>query len=102
MKSLPLASAKRASRRQSGQLADQRSGTIVAERPDEQLAPNSPSLSWLALNIAMRSGMDAVRGDNRVSIYFPRPSLRGSEWRVANRQAGPLLATRYSLLAIRH
>src|ERR1700758_1788765 len=60
MKSMPAASAMRASARQSGQLADQRSGTKVAERPDEQLAPNSPILSWLALYIAMRSRIDAV------------------------------------------
>src|SRR5262249_2811406 len=61
MKSMPAASAMRASFRQSGQLADQRSGTRVAERPDEQLAPNSPILSRFALNIAARSAIDAVR-----------------------------------------
>ena len=32
----------------------QRSGTIVTARPDEQLAPNSPSFSRLALYIAAR------------------------------------------------
>jgi hypothetical protein len=55
------ASAMRARRRQSGQLADQRSGTQVAERPDEQFAPNTPILSALALYIAMRSSIEAVR-----------------------------------------
>ena len=49
--------AMRASARQSGQLADQRSGTLVAERPDEQLTPNRPSFSALALCIARRSRM---------------------------------------------
>ena len=53
-----------ASARQSGQLADQRSGTWVAERPDEQLAPNRPIFSALALYIAMRSRMD---GEGRSS-----------------------------------
>src|SRR5438477_3705555 len=61
MKSMPAVSAMRASLRQSGQLADQRSGTVVAERPDEQLAPNMPILSALALYIARRSRIDPVR-----------------------------------------
>ena len=51
----------RASFRQSGQLADHRSGTLVAERPDEQLAPKMPIFSALALYIAERSGSDPVR-----------------------------------------
>jgi hypothetical protein len=53
-----------ASARQSGQLADQRSGTLVAERPDEQLAPNSPILSALPLYMAKRSPIDAVLCDD--------------------------------------
>src|SRR6266566_2752755 len=61
MKSRPASSASRASVRQSGQLAAQRSGTLVAERPDEQLAPNSPILSALPLYMAMRFPMDALR-----------------------------------------
>ena len=60
MKSMPASSAMRASARQSGQLADQRSGTVVAVRDDEQLAPNMPILSALALYMAMRSRIDAV------------------------------------------
>ena len=60
MKSMPAASAMRARWRQSGQLADHRSGTLVAERPDEQLAPNSPIFNALALYMAVRSGIDAV------------------------------------------
>ena len=43
------------------QLAVQRSGTLVAERPDEQLAPNRPILSALPLYMAMRFPMDALR-----------------------------------------
>ena len=61
MKSMPAWSAMRASFRQSGQLADHRSGTLVAERPDEQLAPKMPIFSALALYIAERSGSDPVR-----------------------------------------
>src|SRR3954468_21033235 len=56
MKSMPAASAILASARQSGQLAVQRSGTVVAVREDEQFAPNTPILSVLALYMAMRSG----------------------------------------------
>jgi hypothetical protein len=37
----------RTSLRLSGQDPDQRSGTLVTARPEEQLAPNSPSLSLL-------------------------------------------------------
>src|SRR5215471_10295296 len=44
----------RASRRLSGQFPDQRSGTKVTARPDEQLAPNRPICSRLALYMAMR------------------------------------------------
>src|SRR6516225_7207797 len=53
MKSSPASSASLASARQSGQLADQRSGTLVAERPDEQLAPNNPIFSALPLYMAI-------------------------------------------------
>src|SRR5215813_13364499 len=68
MKSMPASSAMRARRRQSGQLADHRSGTLVAERPDEQLAPKIPIFSALALYMAMRSRIDAERGDQLVDI----------------------------------
>src|SRR5580692_6916874 len=59
MKSRPASSAISASLRQSGQLADQRSGTLVAERPDEQLAPNSPIFSALPLYMAILFFRDA-------------------------------------------
>src|SRR5262249_44351008 len=70
MKSMPASSAMRARRRQSGQLADHRSGTLVAERPDEQLAPKIPIFSALALYMAMRSRIDAERANTMVSINF--------------------------------
>src|ERR1700693_6245796 len=66
MKSSPASSPSVASYRQSSQLADQRSGTVVAERPDEQLAPNSPILSALSLYMAMRDCMDAAAGASTV------------------------------------
>src|SRR5260370_3280048 len=68
MKSMPAASAMRARRRQSGQLADHRSGTVVAPRPEEQLAPKIPILSALGLYMAMRSRIDAARASTPVSI----------------------------------
>src|SRR5271154_1019732 len=54
MKSRPASSASRASARQSGQLADQRSGTLVADRPDEQFAPKRPIFKALPLYMASR------------------------------------------------
>src|SRR5215472_15051951 len=67
MKSSPASSPSFASSRQSGQRAVQRSGTLVAERPDEQLAPNSPILSALPLYMAMRFCMDALRASTAFS-----------------------------------
>src|SRR5262249_5635170 len=67
MKSSLASSPSFASLRQSGQRAVQRSGTLVAERPDEQLAPNSPILSALPLYIAMRFCMDALRASTAFS-----------------------------------
>src|ERR1700674_5803456 len=68
MKSMPASSARRASGRQSGQLADQRSGTLVAARPEEQLAPKMPILSALPLYRLVRSRIDAVRASKAFSI----------------------------------
>ena len=42
---MPASSAIFASRRLSGQVPDQRSGTLVTARPEEQFAPNSPIFS---------------------------------------------------------
>src|SRR5262245_38716040 len=89
MKSMPAASAMRASFRHSGQVAGQRSGTRVAERPDEQLAPNTPILSALPLYIARRFGNEASRADNAISS---RGHGANGEWRIANRKT----PTRYS------
>src|SRR5215207_3427438 len=94
MKSMSASSASLASLRQSGQLADQRSGTLVAERPDEQLAPNRPSFSALALYIATRSFIDSVGRSSKgrppafLSSYTnagsPRTkALRGTAFPVA-------------------
>src|SRR5580704_14008377 len=75
MKSRPASSPSFASARQSSQLADQRSGTKVAERPDEQLAPNSPILSALSLYMAMRDCIDAA-GASTVSSSRKSSSCR--------------------------
>src|SRR5262249_54799977 len=55
---MPTSSAMRASRRLSGQVPDQRSGTRVTARPEEQLAPNRPILSAWALYMLMRSRIE--------------------------------------------
>src|SRR6476660_9634135 len=57
MKSMPASSAILASLRLSGQVPDQRSGTLVTARPDEQLAPNSPIFSALPPS-SIRCGND--------------------------------------------
>src|SRR5512134_2171567 len=98
----------RASFRQSGQLADHRSGTLVAERPDEQLAPKMPIFSALALYIAARSGNDPVR----LSMAVPgvrnvpensTPSVCRVEWacRLAAAIGGRAAFDRLSLNADR-
>src|SRR6266508_1935998 len=58
---MPAASAMRASFRLSRQFPDQRSGTWVTARPDEQFAPNRPICSRLAPYMAMRSRIEASR-----------------------------------------
>src|SRR5262249_29253926 len=63
-KSIPASSAMRASRRLSGHEPDQRSGTSVTARPDEQFGPNNPIFSALALYMLMRSRMDAWGASN--------------------------------------
>src|SRR5437868_6117174 len=76
MNSMPASSAIRARERQSAQLPDQRSGTRVTARPDEQLAPNRPSLSRFRLYIAARSPLPASRSIAASrSILQPRPWL---------------------------
>ena len=69
---MPASSAIRASRRQSGQLPDHRSAILVAERPDEQLAPNRPIFSRLPLYIAARSLIDAIRDTAHASLMAQR------------------------------
>src|SRR5215813_1062558 len=93
MKSIPALSAIHASRRQSGQLAVQRSATLVAERPDEQLAPNSPILSALPLYMAMRFDMDALRASTAFSpamgiiiAAMVAPIKRSDELRAATNE----------------
>src|SRR4051794_22437366 len=57
MKSMPASSAIFTSARLSSQVPDQRSGTLVTARPDEQLAPNSPIFSaWPPSSIRCGDG----------------------------------------------
>src|SRR5688572_17902123 len=74
MKSMPAASAMRARRSVSGQAPDQRSGTLVTARPEEQLAPNSPILRALSLYMAMRSriGESLSKSQFRVARLYGR------------------------------
>ena len=55
MNSIPASSAICASRTLSRQPPDQRSGTNVTARPDEQLAPKRPSFSRFSVRIEVRS-----------------------------------------------
>ncbi len=55
---MPASSAICASRRLSAQVPDQRSGTLVTARPDEQFAPNSPIFSALPPASRLRCGND--------------------------------------------
>src|ERR1700733_3330261 len=67
---MPASSAMRARSKLSDQFPDHRSATRVTARPDEQLAPNRPILSALALYIAIRSCKEAVRAST-FSPDFP-------------------------------
>src|SRR5258708_38188252 len=60
MKSMPASSAICARRRLSAQVPDQRSGTLVTARPDEQFAPNSPIFSALPPASRLRCGNDEL------------------------------------------
>ena len=55
---MPASSAICASRRLSSQVPDQRSGTLVTARPEEQLAPNSPIFSAWPPASRLRCGND--------------------------------------------
>src|SRR6202023_4361019 len=77
MNSMPAASAMRASARQSGQLPDQRSGTIVTARPDEQLAPNRPICSLLSEYMARRDCREAAC-TGVTFFFFPSPLWGGT------------------------
>src|SRR5579862_6120490 len=79
MKSMPASSAICASRLQSGQLPDQRSGTMVTARPDEQLAPNRPICSLLLEYMARRDWSDACGACTGVTFFlFPSPLWGGA------------------------
>jgi hypothetical protein len=60
----------------------------VAERPDEQLAPKMPTLSALALYMAIRSRIDAEQASTTASVRFA-PQMRDSTYsNAASSRAG--------------
>src|ERR1700722_15608669 len=77
MKSMPASSAICARRLQSGQLPDQRSGTMVTARPDEQLAPNRPICSLLLAYMARRDCREAAC-TGVTFFFFPSPLWGGA------------------------
>src|SRR5260221_2280472 len=87
---MPTSSAILASLRLSGQLPDQRSGTSVTARPDEQFAPNKPILSLFALCIDMRSCRDGA-GASTVppEVSFDVPNVNQAS--VADHKDGSIL-----------
>src|SRR3974390_3551107 len=78
---MPASSAMRASRRLSGHEPDQRSGTRVTARPEEQFGPNRPILSALALYIAMRSRIE-ICGASTGDLVVLAGILHGCAMRV--------------------
>ena len=91
MKSMPASSAMRTSLRLSGQLPDQRSGTRVTARPEEQFAPNKPILSLLALYIDRRSACaDALRASTLSPLSQSGRTFRRQIQTQHNRSAAPI------------
>src|SRR5712691_7759133 len=76
---MPASSAMRASRRLSGQLPDQRPGTLVTARPDEQLDPNSPICRTLLLCIALRERIDVPGACTAFTSLRRRHVERGAD-----------------------
>src|ERR1700688_1691227 len=78
MKSMPASSAICARRLQSGQLPDQRSGTKVTARPEEQFAPNRPICSLLPEYMARRDCSEACGAcTGGPSSFSPPPCGEG-------------------------
>src|SRR5580700_9042709 len=79
MKSMPASSAIMASFLLSGQLPDQRSGTKVTARPDEQFGPNRPICSLLPEYIERRDCREACGACTGVTFFFfPSPLWGGA------------------------
>src|ERR1700693_6015450 len=87
----------RARRRLSDQVPDHRSGTSVTARPEEQLAPNRPILSALALYIAMRSCIEAVRASTFSPPHFLLwpPATHTASCESRGRRQSVLVTTRH-------
>ncbi len=76
---MPASSDITASRLLSGQFPDQRSGTSVTARPDEQLEPNRPICSLLLAYIERRDSSEAFRVDSEWEACTVSTS---SDWRA--------------------
>src|ERR1700686_1916697 len=76
-KSMPASSDMMASFLLSGQLPDQRSGTKVTARPDEQFGPNRPICSLLPEYIERRDCREACGACTGVTFFFFRSPLWG-------------------------
>src|SRR5580704_8977698 len=79
MKSMPASSAIMASFLLSGQLPDQRSGTKVTARPDEQFGPNRPICSLLPEYIERRDCREAC-GASTGRTFSCSPPPCGEGW----------------------
>ena len=83
---MPASSAILARRRLSGQVPDQRSGTLVTARPEEQLAPNSPIFSALPPASRLRCGNDEFA----FGTIIPQACRSRSHYRTAASLATPI------------
>src|ERR1700761_1306605 len=84
MKSMPASSAMRTGARLSSQVPDQRSGTLVTARPDEQLAPNSPIFRRLPPSSIRRCGNDEFAFGTAIPLGSSRADLYGGTISNAN------------------
>jgi hypothetical protein len=85
---MPASSAISANFLLSGQLPDQRSGTSVTARPEEQLTPNKPIWSLLLPCMARRAFNEAEGACTREPLAEFAPSIpENPPVRVADRAA---------------
>ena len=90
---MPASSAILASRRLSGQVPDQRSGTLVTARPEEQLVPNSPIFSaWPPASRLRCGNVICIRHDYPSGLLQAAPahyrtrSVLGDAYKINHRE----------------